>query len=118
MRVVTLNANGIRSAARRGFFAWAQTLDADVICLQETRAQEHQLLPESAALRATARSSWMRRNAVTAASRSIRATSRGRCAERWAGTRSTRRGALFRSIWARSASPRSTFPPASAGRRA
>jgi exodeoxyribonuclease-3 len=50
MRVVTLNANGIRSAARRGFFAWAATLDADVICLQETRAQEHQLLPESAAL--------------------------------------------------------------------
>ncbi len=50
MRVVTLNANGIRSAARRGFFTWAATLDADVICLQETRAQEHQLLPETAAL--------------------------------------------------------------------
>ena len=43
MRVVTLNANGIRSAARRGFFQWAQTQAADVICLQETRAQEHQL---------------------------------------------------------------------------
>jgi exodeoxyribonuclease-3 len=50
MRVVTLNANGIRSAARRGFFTWAATLDADVICLQETRAQEHQLLAETAAL--------------------------------------------------------------------
>lgn len=50
MRVVTLNANGIRAAARRGFFPWAATLDADVICLQETRAQEHQLLPETAAL--------------------------------------------------------------------
>ena len=31
MRVITLNANGIRSAARRGFFEWAQTEDADVI---------------------------------------------------------------------------------------
>lgn len=50
MRVMTLNANGIRSAARRGFFGWAATLDADVICLQETRAQERQLLPESATL--------------------------------------------------------------------
>lgn len=50
MRVITLNANGIRAAARRGFFAWAGTMDADVICLQETRAQEHQLLPEAAAL--------------------------------------------------------------------
>jgi exodeoxyribonuclease-3 len=47
---VTLNANGIRSAARRGFFAWAQETDADVICLQETRAQEHQLLVEASAL--------------------------------------------------------------------
>jgi len=43
VRVITLNANGIRSAARRGFFDWAQTQAADVICLQETRAQEHQL---------------------------------------------------------------------------
>lgn len=43
MRVITLNANGIRSATRRGFFQWAQTQAADVICLQETRAQEHQL---------------------------------------------------------------------------
>ncbi|MBV8066795.1 MAG: exodeoxyribonuclease III [Candidatus Eremiobacteraeota bacterium] len=43
MRVVSLNANGIRSAARRGFFDWAKTQDADIVCLQETRAQEHQL---------------------------------------------------------------------------
>ena len=50
MRVTTLNANGIRSAGRRGFFAWAAKLDADVICLQETRAQEHQLSAEASAL--------------------------------------------------------------------
>ncbi|HMF27710.1 MAG TPA: exodeoxyribonuclease III [Candidatus Cybelea sp.] len=43
MRVITLNANGIRSAARRGFFDWARTQAADIVCLQETRAQEHQL---------------------------------------------------------------------------
>jgi exodeoxyribonuclease III len=47
VRVITLNANGIRSAARRGFFDWVRTQAADVICLQETRAQEHQL-PASA----------------------------------------------------------------------
>jgi len=50
VRVVTLNANGIRAAMRRGFFEWAGEQNADVICLQETRAQEHQLLPESVAL--------------------------------------------------------------------
>jgi len=43
VRVITLNANGIRSAARRGFFDWARTQAADIVCLQETRAQEHQL---------------------------------------------------------------------------
>ena len=35
MRIITLNVNGIRSAARRGLFPWLATQDADVICLQE-----------------------------------------------------------------------------------
>lgn len=42
VRVVTLNLNGIRSAAGKGAFAWLRTLDADVICLQETKAHVHQ----------------------------------------------------------------------------
>lgn len=43
MRVITLNVNGIRSAARKGFFDWMKLQKADVICLQETKAQEYQL---------------------------------------------------------------------------
>lgn len=43
MRVVTLNANGIRSAARKGFFEWMNLQQADILCLQETKAQENQL---------------------------------------------------------------------------
>jgi exodeoxyribonuclease-3 len=43
MRIITLNANGIRSAARKGFFDWLPTQDADVICIQETKAQREQL---------------------------------------------------------------------------
>lgn len=43
MRVVTLNANGIRSAARKGFFEWMDLQQADILCLQETKAQESQL---------------------------------------------------------------------------
>jgi exodeoxyribonuclease-3 len=42
-RVITLNANGIRAAARKGFFDWLAEQDADVVCIQETKAQEHQL---------------------------------------------------------------------------
>ena len=43
MRIITLNCNGIRSAARKGFFPWMTRQRADVICLQETKAQVHQL---------------------------------------------------------------------------
>ncbi|NNM61256.1 MAG: exodeoxyribonuclease III, partial [Steroidobacteraceae bacterium] len=43
MRIVTLNANGIRSAANKGLFDWLEVLKADVVCLQETRAQVAQL---------------------------------------------------------------------------
>ena len=42
-RVITVNVNGIRSAARKGFFEWLSAQQADVVCLQETKAQEHQL---------------------------------------------------------------------------
>jgi exodeoxyribonuclease III len=43
LRIITLNANGIRSAARKGLFPWLAVQDADVVCIQETKAQEHQL---------------------------------------------------------------------------
>ncbi len=43
MRIITLNCNGIRSAAGKGLFGWLPAQGADVVCLQETRAQEHQL---------------------------------------------------------------------------
>ena len=43
MRVVTLNANGIRSAAGKGFFDWLAGQNADVVCVQETKAQVAQL---------------------------------------------------------------------------
>lgn len=44
MRIITLNANGIRSAARKGVFDWLRKQNADVVCLQETKAQEAQLV--------------------------------------------------------------------------
>jgi exodeoxyribonuclease-3 len=45
-RVISLNANGIRAAARKGFFDWMATQNADVVCIQETKAQVHQLTDE------------------------------------------------------------------------
>src|SRR5246127_4615053 len=43
MRVVSVNVCGIRSAAEKGLFRWLRRQRADFICLQETKAQEHQL---------------------------------------------------------------------------
>ena len=43
MRILTLNANGIRSAARKGLFDWLPDQHVDVVCLQETKAHEAQL---------------------------------------------------------------------------
>jgi exodeoxyribonuclease-3 len=46
MRIITINTNGIRSAAKKGFYEWLQTANADIVCIQETKAQEHQLAHE------------------------------------------------------------------------
>jgi exodeoxyribonuclease-3 len=43
MKVVSFNANGIRSAARKGFFEWVDALQPDFICIQETKAHYEQL---------------------------------------------------------------------------
>jgi exodeoxyribonuclease-3 len=46
MRIISANLNGIRSAAKKGFFEWMVAQEADVVCVQETKAQEHQLEAE------------------------------------------------------------------------
>ena len=43
MRIITINVNGIRAAERKGLFIWLKTKNADVVCLQEIKAQENQL---------------------------------------------------------------------------
>ena len=42
-RVITCNTNGIRAAARKGFFSWLAEQYADVVCIQEIKAKEVQL---------------------------------------------------------------------------
>lgn len=43
MRITTVNVNGIRAAAKKGFYEWLNTLNADIVCLQEVKAQIDQL---------------------------------------------------------------------------
>ncbi len=42
-RIITYNVNGIRSAASKGFTQWLSECGADVVCLQETKAQPEQI---------------------------------------------------------------------------
>lgn len=44
--VSTGNVNGLRAAARKGMREWLATTDADVVCLQETRAEPEALPAE------------------------------------------------------------------------
>jgi exodeoxyribonuclease-3 len=43
MRIVSANLNGIRSAANKGFLDWLANSGADVVCLQELKAQHADL---------------------------------------------------------------------------
>ena len=43
LRIITLNLNGIRAALAKGFPQWLARTRADVVCLQEIKAQEADL---------------------------------------------------------------------------
>ncbi|MDM8204012.1 exodeoxyribonuclease III [Faecalicoccus acidiformans] len=47
MKFISWNVNGIRACINKGFLDIVDTLDADVVCLQETKAQPEQIdIPE------------------------------------------------------------------------
>lgn len=46
LRIITLNLNGIRSAWNKGFWPWLTEQSADIVCLQELKAQEADLSAE------------------------------------------------------------------------
>ena len=43
MRIISLNVDGLHQAAARGLYDWLADQDADIICLQDIRCQEHEL---------------------------------------------------------------------------
>ena len=43
MKIISWNVNGIRAAEKKGLFPWMEESGADIICLQETKAQPEQL---------------------------------------------------------------------------
>jgi len=43
MKIISWNVNGIRAAAKKGFASWLESSQADVVCVQETKASVEQL---------------------------------------------------------------------------
>ncbi|GGG37307.1 exodeoxyribonuclease III [Croceivirga lutea] len=43
MKIISYNVNGIRAAMKKGFVDWLQTTNADVVCIQETKAMQEQV---------------------------------------------------------------------------
>ena len=43
MKILSYNVNGIRAAMRKDILPWLQTTDADVVCIQETKATKEQV---------------------------------------------------------------------------
>ena len=74
MIVTTINVNGVRAAVRerspenRGLLYWLDQTAADVVCLQETRADDEQLV---AALAPALDGGWPRRNRTSRAAAAL-----------------------------------------------
>ncbi len=49
LTILSWNVNGIRAAHRKGFSDWFDATQPDILCLQETRAEPHQIPAEVAA---------------------------------------------------------------------
>ncbi len=49
LTVTSVNVNGLRAAAKKGFVEWLAVTEAEVVCLQEVRAEPGQLPPEAGA---------------------------------------------------------------------
>jgi exodeoxyribonuclease-3 len=43
MKIISFNLNGIRSAINKGFYDWLKNESPDILCVQETKAQESQI---------------------------------------------------------------------------
>lgn len=43
MKIITYNVNGIRAAVKKGFLDWLKSENPDIICIQETKAQNDQI---------------------------------------------------------------------------
>ncbi len=46
MKIISWNVNGLRAVLKKGFLDWFEKAGADIVCLQEVKAQREQIPPE------------------------------------------------------------------------
>ena len=46
MKIISYNVNGLRAAMKKGFIEWLKTHPADVVCIQENKAQQSDISPK------------------------------------------------------------------------
>jgi exodeoxyribonuclease III len=46
LKLYSWNVNGLRAAYKKGFLEWLEETQPDILALQESKLQQHQLLPE------------------------------------------------------------------------
>jgi exodeoxyribonuclease-3 len=46
LKIISLNLNGIRSATNKGLYTWLKKQDADIVCMQEIKAQAGDMTDE------------------------------------------------------------------------
>ena len=51
MKIISWNVNGIRAVFKKGFMDWLKLADPDILCLQETKAEEAQIEKQLAEIR-------------------------------------------------------------------
>ena len=55
MKIISWNVNGIRAVLKKDFLTWVDDVKADVICLQETKADERITIRDATKIETTRR---------------------------------------------------------------
>ena len=114
MKIISANLNGIRAAAKKGFFDWLLKESPDVVCIQETKAQQDQLDAPVFSPQGYFRYFLMPKKKAIAVPQSIVKKNPIKSPLDWAGRRLTQRVVIFRLILPICLLPPSIYLPAPA----
>lgn len=84
LKIISANVNGIRSAYKKGFYEYIAASGADIVCVQELKAQEADLSDDMKIRTVCTATGIAPKSAVTAAWRCTANASPTMCKSAWA----------------------------------